>query len=113
MPKKRIGDLLIERGLITEKELDFALQMQKQTRDKLGEVLVKNNIVSEEDMAGLSDDTLAEYCHNAINAMSAAVADYKSGKEKALMALLGNVMKQSRGRADANAVKEKLKELIG
>ena len=71
------------------------------------------DFVSEEDMAGLSDDTLAEYCHNAINAMSAAVADYKSGKEKALMALLGNVMKQSRGRADANAVKEKLKELIG
>ncbi|MBQ7677064.1 MAG: type II/IV secretion system protein, partial [Lachnospiraceae bacterium] len=37
--------------LITENELKFALQMQKQTRDKLGEVLVKNNIVSEEDMA--------------------------------------------------------------
>ncbi len=51
MPKKRIGDLLIERGLITENELSFALDMQKQTHDKLGEVLVKNNIVSEEDMA--------------------------------------------------------------
>lgn len=51
MPKKRIGDLLIERGLITENELQFALDMQKQTHEKLGEVLVKNNIVSEEDMA--------------------------------------------------------------
>ncbi len=51
MPKKRIGDLLIERGLITDNELSFALDMQKQTHDKLGEVLVKNNIVSEEDMA--------------------------------------------------------------
>ncbi len=51
MPKKRIGDLLIERGLITDSELKFALDMQKQTHDKLGEVLVKNNIVSEEDMA--------------------------------------------------------------
>ncbi|MBR1534537.1 MAG: hypothetical protein IJ639_09230, partial [Ruminococcus sp.] len=47
------------------------------------------------------------------NAMPAAVNDYKSGKEKALMAVLGNVMKQSRGRADAAAVTAKLKELIG
>ncbi len=51
MPKKRIGDLLIEQGLITENELKFALDMQKKTRDKLGEVLVKNNIVSEENLA--------------------------------------------------------------
>ncbi len=51
MAKKRIGDLLIERGLITENELKFALDMQKQTHDKLGEVLVKNKIVTPEDMA--------------------------------------------------------------
>ena len=69
--------------------------------------------VSESDMAGLDDATLTEYCQNAINAMPAAVADYKSGKEKALMAVLGNVMKQSRGRADAPSVTAKLKELIG
>ena len=69
--------------------------------------------VSESDMAGLDDATLTEYCQNAINTMQAAVADYKSGKEKALMAVLGNVMKQSRGRADAASVTAKLKELIG
>ena len=51
MPKKRIGDLLIEQDLITENELKFALDMQKNTHEKLGEVLVKNNIVSEEDLA--------------------------------------------------------------
>ncbi len=51
MPKKRIGDLLIERGLITEKELQFALDMQKQTHEKLGEVLINNRIVTPEDVA--------------------------------------------------------------
>ena len=70
------------------------------------------DFVSESDMAGLDDATLTEYCKNAIAAMSAAVNDYKSGKEKALMAILGNVMKQSRGRADAAAVTAKLKELL-
>ena len=71
------------------------------------------DFVSESDMAGLDDATLTEYCQNAIASMQAAVADYKSGKEKALMAVLGNVMKQSRGRADAPTVIAKLKELIG
>ena len=51
MPKKRIGDLLIERGLITENELKFALDTQKQTKEKLGEVLVNNKIVTPENMA--------------------------------------------------------------
>lgn len=51
MAKKRIGDLLIERGLITEKELEFALDKQKQTKEKLGEVLISNNIVSPENIA--------------------------------------------------------------
>jgi type IV pilus assembly protein PilB len=51
MAKKRIGDLLIERGLITEKELEFALDRQKQTKEKLGEVLINNNIVTPDNMA--------------------------------------------------------------
>ena len=71
------------------------------------------DFISESDMAGLDDSTLTEYCQNAINAMTAAVNDYRNGKEKALMAVLGNVMKQSRGRADAPSVIKKLKELIG
>ena len=51
MAKKRIGDLLIERGLITENELMFALDMQKQTHEKLGTVLINNKIVTPENMA--------------------------------------------------------------
>ena len=69
--------------------------------------------VSEDDMAGLDDATLTKLCQDAIDNSPNAVADYKAGKEKALMSILGFVMKNSRGRADANAVKEKLKELIG
>ena len=70
------------------------------------------DFVSESDMAGLDDATLTQYCQNAIAAMPAAANDYRNGKEKALMAILGNVMKQSRGRADAAAVTAKLKELL-
>ena len=98
---------LLESGKLKNNLAKTALEKMLDT----GEPVTK--FVSESDMAGLDDATLTEYCMNAINAMPAAVADYKSGKEKALMAVLGNVMKQSRGRADAAAVTAKLKELIG
>lgn len=68
--------------------------------------------ISEEDMAGLDDATLTKLCEDAIAQSENAVNDYKSGKEKALMSILGCVMKNSRGRADAKAVTEKLKELL-
>ncbi len=70
------------------------------------------DFIDENDLGGIDEIALAEMCQNAINNNPNAVIDYKNGKEKALMALLGNVMKQSRGKADAQSVKAKLKELI-
>ena len=70
------------------------------------------DFINENDLGGIDEIALAEMCQNAINNNPNAVIDYKNGKEKALMALLGNVMKQSRGKADAQSVKAKLKELI-
>ncbi len=51
MARKKIGELLIEKGFITENELQFALDMQKQTHAKIGEVFVSNQIVSAEELA--------------------------------------------------------------
>lgn len=70
------------------------------------------DFIDENDLGGIDEIALAEMCQNAINNNPNAVIDYNNGKEKALMALLGNVMKQSRGKADAQSVKAKLKELI-
>lgn len=70
------------------------------------------DFIDENDLGGIDENALAEMCQNAINNNPNAVIDYKNGKEKALMALLGNVMKKSRGKADAQSVKAKLKELI-
>ena len=68
--------------------------------------------IDESDLGGVDDSALEQMCKNAIDGNPNAVADYKGGKEKALMSLLGNVMKQSRGKADAQAVKAKLIEMI-
>lgn len=44
---KRLGDLLIEVGLMTKDQLDYALNVQRSTGKKLGEVLNDEGIVSE------------------------------------------------------------------
>ena len=97
---------LLESGKLKNNLAKTALEKMLDTGKAVTE------FISESDMAGLDEATLTEYCSNAIAAMAAAVNDYKNGKEKALMAILGNVMKQSRGRADAGAVTAKLKELL-
>lgn len=69
--------------------------------------------ISEDDMGGIDENALLELCKNAVESNPKAVDDFKSGKEKAIKALVGNVMKNSRGKADAAAAEAKIKELIG
>ncbi|MBQ1517080.1 MAG: hypothetical protein IIZ46_02610, partial [Clostridia bacterium] len=42
-----------------------------------------------------------------------AVADFKNGKQKAIKSLVGFVMKESRGKADAALAEAKIVEIIG
>ncbi|HJW25530.1 MAG TPA: GspE/PulE family protein [Rhodocyclaceae bacterium] len=47
-PKIRLGDLLIQQGLLTEEQLGLALQQQKATGRKLGRIFVDSGYVTEE-----------------------------------------------------------------
>jgi cellulose synthase/poly-beta-1,6-N-acetylglucosamine synthase-like glycosyltransferase len=57
-PSRRLllGELLVERGLVTEQELDDALQLQQRYGDRLGEILMHTGVVMEDDLM----DVLAE-----------------------------------------------------
>jgi type IV pilus assembly protein PilB len=48
---KRIGEVLLERGLITRKKLEEALAHQKEHGGLMGQVLIKLGMVTEEDVA--------------------------------------------------------------
>lgn len=50
MPRVRIGDLLLSKGLATEAQIEAALETQKRTRERLGAVLVSSGVVSEFDL---------------------------------------------------------------
>jgi len=48
--RKRLGDLLLEGGLISKEQLDEALEIQKKTGEKLGQVLLNQNYVTQQDI---------------------------------------------------------------
>lgn len=45
--KKRLGELLLESGIITEPQLQTALEEQQRTRKKLGDVLLSQGVLTE------------------------------------------------------------------
>lgn len=68
--------------------------------------------LSAEDMANVDAGAIDKLCAEAVAANERAVKDYLGGKEQALKALIGFVMKATRGKADSAAVEARLKELI-
>jgi aspartyl-tRNA(Asn)/glutamyl-tRNA(Gln) amidotransferase subunit B len=68
--------------------------------------------LSEEDLGGIDEARLVEMCRAATDANPKSVADYKAGKEKALKAIVGAVMRESEGRADARAAEREILRLI-
>ncbi len=56
--KKRIENLLLEEGKITRSQLQRALDIQKNSRKKLGTILIEKNIVKEEDILEILESQL-------------------------------------------------------
>tara|TARA_R100000027_G_scaffold67028_1_gene64269 strand:- start:4207 stop:6261 length:2055 start_codon:yes stop_codon:yes gene_type:complete len=47
---RRIGEILIEQGLVTEAQLEECLKLQEETGRKLGEILIEKDLLWEEDL---------------------------------------------------------------
>lgn len=69
-------------------------------------------LLSAEDMAVMSEAELDSLCRKALESNKSAVKDFKGGKEKAIMALVGFVMRESKGKANPESAKDKLRELL-
>ncbi|MEQ1849259.1 MAG: Asp-tRNA(Asn)/Glu-tRNA(Gln) amidotransferase subunit GatB [Candidatus Peribacteraceae bacterium] len=73
-----------------------------------------SEIIKEEGMGQVSDDaTLAKLLDEAIAANQDAIESYKKGKTSALGAIVGAVMKASKGQANAGKVQEMLMKKVG
>ena len=70
------------------------------------------DFISEDDMGGLDEAALRKLCEDSIAANPKAADDVRAGKEKAVKALVGGVMRAAKGRADAQAAEKLLLELL-
>ena len=71
------------------------------------------NIVQEENLTQISDGSeLKKFAHQVIEENQKSADDFKSGKKQALMYLVGQVMRKTKGKADAKIVKDILETML-
>ncbi len=56
--RKKLGEILVEQGALTEEQCEEALRIQKKTGKLLGQILVEKKMVSEEDLVRILGDQL-------------------------------------------------------
>ena len=95
------GDKITEKG---------AVEVIRTVLDNSG---APEDIVKEKGLLKVEGDIVETAAEEAIAENPQSVDDYRAGKEKALNALVGAVMKKTRGRADAKAAREILLEKLG
>ena len=90
------------------------MNLAKSTLDKMLETGKKaTELIDESDMGGLDESALKDLCQQAVDNNPKAVSDYLAGKEKAVKAMVGFVMKNSRGKADPALAEQTIIDIIG
>ncbi len=69
-------------------------------------------IIQKQQVVQMDEKELEEIVKKVITANPKAVVDYKSGKQQAMMFLVGQVMRETKGKAGAEEVKQKLVTLL-
>lgn len=108
IPPEYLGELikLIENKKITSSMASKSLEQMLDTGKPVGE------FISEKDMQGIDESQLKELCVKAVNENKEAVKDYLEGKEKAIKSIIGYIMKETKGKADAKLATDIILELI-
>ena len=98
--------LLVERGSVSKNVAKTLLARMLETKAHLKDLL------SRQDVSALDEQQFRQICRQALTENERAVADYKRGKDKAIKALVGAVMRASAGRADPIEAERQLRMLL-
>jgi aspartyl-tRNA(Asn)/glutamyl-tRNA(Gln) amidotransferase subunit B len=91
----------------TAKDLIIGVAKTFEKGQTIRDHAINNNLIQSN-----NEGELKEIVQKIIDANPAVVATYKSGKENAIMSLVGQVMKESKGSANPSLVQKLLKELL-
>ncbi|WP_297965837.1 Asp-tRNA(Asn)/Glu-tRNA(Gln) amidotransferase subunit GatB [uncultured Anaerovibrio sp.] len=107
---KRLGEMigLISKGTISSKIAKKVFEEMWKSPDS------PEKIVKDKGLVQITDTkAIEEIVDKVIQANQKAVEDYKSGNKKAIGALVGQVMKQSKGKANPQTVNQLLAQKLG
>ncbi len=105
---KQFADLV---KLLDDKKINFK-QAQNTLVEMLSSGLGSEHFIKAEDLEGITEDDLAKWCQEAVDANPKAVADIKAGKDKAINVMFGHIMKQSKGKADTKKAEAIIRDII-
>ena len=95
--------MLVEEGAITAAVAKDVFERMTESGKPAREIVEASGLAQ---ISG--EDELAEVARKAIGANAKAVDDYRAGKDSALKFLIGQVMRETRGRANPHVVQELL-----
>jgi hypothetical protein len=72
---RRLGEIFVDRGFVSQDELDQALARQRQTGERLGEALVAQGVISKFELAGALAEQMAALESSADESTDTAVAE--------------------------------------
>ena len=104
---KELGDLvtLIDKGTISSSIAKKVLE------ELFNEVKMPSKIIEEKGWVQISDENaIKEVVQKVLDANPQSVSDYKAGKDKALGFLVGQAMKETKGKANPQMLNKMLKE---
>jgi len=97
----------IDRGDITKQIAKEVFSEMFATGESADQVIARKGLKQED-----NSEELEQWCREAIDENPKPVEDFKSGNEKAINSLKGQVMKKSRGKANPSKVDALLRELL-
>ena len=105
----QLGELvrMLESGKLNRNLGKRVLAQMMETGGDAGE------FITEDDLKVVSGEALSKLCRETIELNPKTVADFCAGKEKAIKALVGAVMRETKGRADAIEAEAELRGLLG
>ena len=99
--------MLIDKGTISSKIAKQIFEEMFETGEKAEDIVNKKGLVQ------ISDEgAIKEICQKIVDANPQSIADYKAGKDRAIGFLVGQIMKETKGKANPQIVNKLLLEII-
>lgn len=98
---------LIDKGTISSKIAKQIFEEMFETGENAKDIVEKRGLVQ------ISDEgAIKEICQKVVEANPQSIADYKAGKDRAIGFLVGQIMKETKGKANPQIVNKLLLEII-